>query len=459
MPKIESTTHEISISEIVVGNRIREELGDISALATSIKTDGLRSPIIITREGKRLVAGYRRLKAVESLKLTSIPVRFFEDFTPYEILKLQLEEDILHKKLSWQEEVRIKNELHQIYMERNIGGGKGAYRKGGGKDSWTQQSTAKELNVNSSTLSEELRLAQATKLFPELLKIRTKTDAIRKMYRLQEIAVLQEIARRRGSIEGSDDDVRLLNGDCTELIKKIPDESIDLIITDPPWGINLEGLAGVGTLRRDSQRFDDSTTRALQLYRRIAPELFRVLKEGCHLYIFFGSQLYTPVSDMLRTAGFDISFIPLIWVKDRPGYTAWEYKPMPQYEPFFFAVKNTKQSPRRFTEGTSDVFNYPRPGTASSGDERYHITEKPVTLLKRLISLSSNPGEVILDPFAGSASTLIAAMLSRRRAIGIELDTETWKTALGRVQKLQVELVVSEDDDASASSAAVTTNS
>jgi DNA modification methylase len=75
----------------------------------------------------------------------------------------------------------------------------------------------------------------------------------------------------------------------------------------------------------------------------------------------------------------------------------------------------------------------------SQTKDRIHITEKPIDLLKRLIELSTNENDLVFDPFAGSASTLVAAMLLKRKALGTEVDTESFEWSLGRLKRIAME--------------------
>ena len=131
MPKPTEGTLKVRLKDIDVSGRAREDMGDIYGLASSIKENGLINPIIVDELDEEkvdshfhtyiLIAGYRRYKAVESLKKEEIECRLYQDLSNFERRKLELEEDLIHKKsLSWPEEIkakrrRIKNaELQQL---------------------------------------------------------------------------------------------------------------------------------------------------------------------------------------------------------------------------------------------------------------------------------------------------------------------------------------------------------
>lgn len=430
MPKPTAGLVETKVSAIIVDSH-RVDAGDLISLANSISVNGLINPIVITRDGK-LVAGWRRLEAVKMLKWETIETRLYEELSPFERRKIEIEEDLAQKKIrSWQEEVALKKELHDLFITE-----KGEKRKGQrGEKAWSQQDTADRLGIAKTTLSEDLRLAEALKLFPELKEVSSKKDAIRKMYMMREIALLKSVSKqmREMGVE-IEEDVQLKYGDAYKLLKELPPDSFDFCITDPPWGIEIEDAGSARS--NEYTMFKDTADLWVKFLNEGIPEIFRVLKEGSHLWLFFGPEFYKETRDALEKYGFDVRYVPCIWVKEKPNYTDWEYKPMPQYESFFFAVrrKDKNLTPRRLNEATSDYFLYPR---QVSG--RIHRTEKPIELLKKLILLSSNEGDKLLDPFAGSASSLCAALLTRRKALGFENDETLYETASGRLQALKVE--------------------
>ena len=427
-PREGATT--VKIEEIKIPpERKTQDLGDLEGLIESIKMNGLIIPIVVD-EDMYLIDGYRRIKALTFLKVTTIDARFYENLSEFTRQRIRVESELQKKKLSWQEETELKFKLHELYT-REFSEKK---RKQRSPKAWGQKQTASVLGIAKSTMSQDLKLAAAIKHFPQLKKIPSKRDALRKMYRLREFELLQEQARRdqkkRKKGETGIPNIEFLHGDSLELIKEIPDNSIDLIITDPPWGINLQKRRGPRSI--DYKQFEDKEPKS-NLYKEIGKELWRVLKPGSHLYIFFGIEFYKETREIFDNIGFDIREVPCVWVKEGGTFTNWEYKPMPQYESFFFAAKTVEGHVKQLKEVTTDVFTYPR-----ERGNRIHPTEKPIQLMKRLITLSSAPNEIVLDPFAGSASTLIAAAILNRRAIGFEIDKEFFDTALNRLHTYSV---------------------
>ena len=433
-PRKGTTTLKIADIKIAEG-RTTTDLGDMKSLIDSIKFNGLITPIVIDKD-HNLIDGYRRLQALIHLEIKEVDARSYDDLSDFARQRIRVESELQRKQLSWQEETELKAKLHKLYTVEF-----GKARQGSrGEKKWGQKQTAKVLGVAKSTMSQDLRLSVALEHFPELKKIPSKRDALRKMYRLREFELVQERARRdreRGNTQIKD--IEFVHGDCRELIKAMPDESVDLVITDPPWGIDLAKKRGPRS--REYATFEDKDEK-IELYSTIGAELFRVMKPGAHLYIFFGIQFYKEVYHTLSLIGFDIREVPCIWVKEGGTFTNWEYKPMPQYENFFFATKTIDGHVKQLKEPTTDVFTYPRPRV-----DRIHTTEKPLELMKRLITLSSAKDEIVFDPFAGSASTLLAATILERRAIGYELDQEIYDVAYRKLQSYVTEMGLDESAD------------
>src|SRR5512139_917719 len=285
---------KVPVNDIKVGEH-RKDVGDIAGLANSIKANGLINAIVVDRKEVQisncevinvywLASGYRRLEAVKRLKWKEVEVRLYENLSEFERAQVELEEELAQKKMrTWQEEVEIKKRLHELFMQEKGGSAK---RKGQrGERVWTQADTAERIGIPSSSLSEDLRLAEALKQFPELLKAGTKKDALRKMYSLREIALLQSISRKMKDMGVEvEEDVQLKHGDAYKLLKKLPDESCDCCITDPPWGIEVQKA---GSARANEYiEFKDTADVWQKFLKEGIPELFRVLKEGSHMWIF-----------------------------------------------------------------------------------------------------------------------------------------------------------------------------
>jgi len=226
------------------------------------------------------------------------------------------------------------------------------------------------------------------------------------------------------------DGLWLLNGDCLERMKEIPDGSVDLILTDPPYDIKNTKAGGNSPLAKSMQKMNDQIRDANIVSGfniAILDELVRIGKT-INMY-FFCNKSQLPmyieyfVSD--RGCGFDL----IKWVKTNAMPT-YNNKYLSDTEYCFYARKGGYCNPQNYKDASTlylDKLNI-------SDKKLYnHPTIKPLPLVERLIRNSSHDGDIILDPFMGSGTTGVAALRNNRKFIGIELDPAYYGIACDRV--------------------------
>lgn len=389
----------------VKDGRFRSEFGEIEELAESIEKYGLIHPPVID-EDNNIIAGERRVRACKYLELEEIEVRLMDDLTELERREIELEENIQRKQFSWQEEVRAKKEIDQI--KREIHGSK---VKGHETDGWGVTDTAKELDQSVGTVSQDIKLANAMDEYPEIAEEKNKHRAMKKLKKLEEEKTYQEMLELMEDKELSDR-FELHNQDCIEWLKERESNSVDLIIMDPPWGIDMDTASQ--TAKKSGIEYVDDIDEILFIVDKAIEEAYRVLKDDAHLYCFFGIRHYQLFKDLIIENGFQVDEVPLVWTKGQAGAPA-KYRTYPSsYETIFFCYKGK----RDLNSGDNNHFNYKRP----KNDDRVHSAQKPISLIRNFIENSSEPGDVVVDPFMGSGSTVAAAVLSDRQGIGIEMN-------------------------------------
>lgn len=409
---------EVLLSEIIIESRMRIDFGDIDELADSIKELGLIHPIALDKN-KRLISGFRRYKAHEKLGFLTIRAEIFDlDITSKDDNLIgrciELEENIKRKSMTWDEMANLRVTIHNLRVK--IHGSKVHNRD---PDGWSAAMTAKLLSVNPATISIDQQLVDAIKEFPELGKCESRETAIKRLSKIKEHKLLTELARRRG--REVSDLYKIFQGDCRELITIIPDETIDLVIFDPPWGI------GANKNARTEETYDDTPKTSLELQLDMLPKLYKVMKPGTIMYYFFGIEFYNFLYGKLLDTGFTVRQVPLVWIKPNPGL-AVDNRFGTQYESILFVSKG---EPRALTKHRGDVFSFARVPAGKA----IAAAEKPVELIAELIALGSVDGEYILDPTMGSGVTIEAALRSKRRAIGFEQDQALFDKIQYRLDK------------------------
>lgn len=215
---------------------------------------------------------------------------------------------------------------------------------------------------------------------------------------------------------------RYVLGDAFELLPKIPDQSVDLILTDPPYGIDYQSNRRVVWEKLPKFAGDCG----LEWLERFVDEAYRVLADNRHFYCFCRWDTYPVFKDAIEKR-FQIKNA-LVWLKSNHGSGDLEGAYAPQYEMVIFASKG-----RRKLNGkrNSDILKFP----IVSSRARRHPVQKPVDLLRFLIEKSTKPNEIVLDPFAGVGSTVIAARKAGRRYLAFEIDPRFYREGLKLVGK------------------------
>ena len=201
-------------------------------------------------------------------------------------------------------------------------------------------------------------------------------------------------------------------GDCVAVMKTMLDESIDLVVTDPPYLVQYRDRSGRSLL---GDRADNWLAPAFQ-------ELYRLLKPDRFCVSFYGWNHAERFLTAWKAAG----FTPVghfVWEKTYASHVAHTKA---RHESAYLLAKGRPQKPASPLEDTLHGWQY-------SGN-KLHPTQKPIAALLPLIAAYSELGDTVLDPFAGSGSTLVAARRLGRIGIGIELDPRHCRTANQRLK-------------------------
>jgi adenine-specific DNA-methyltransferase len=203
---------------------------------------------------------------------------------------------------------------------------------------------------------------------------------------------------------------RVINADCRAALPQLPDGSVDFVLTDPPY------LVGYRDRRGRSIAGDVDS----QWLRPAFAEVFRVLKPGRFCVSFYGWQKADEFLSAWRAAGFQ-PVGHIVWIK---SYASKRGLLASQHEQAYLLAKGQAERP---AERLPDVLDWQYTGNV------LHPTQKPVRSLKPVIESFTQPGEIVLDPFCGSGSTLLAAKILGRRYVGIDLDAGYCQAARRRL--------------------------
>ena len=245
------------------------------------------------------------------------------------------------------------------------------------------------------------------------------------------------------------DNTTVLHGDCIAMLDQIDDESVDLIFADPPYNIGKQ----YGEFK-DSWPTDEVYAQWCFTWLELC---IKKLKPSASMYIMTSTQSMPYLDLWLRDKVSILSRI--VWHYDSSGVQARKYFGS-LYEPILYCVKDPKSytfnaddiaveaptgairrlidyrkevpAPYKTTKIPGNAWYFPRVRYRMPEYEQ-HPSQKPEALLERIIKASSNPGDIVLDPFAGTFTTCAVAQKLKRRSIGIELNIEYVKIALRRL--------------------------
>lgn len=227
-------------------------------------------------------------------------------------------------------------------------------------------------------------------------------------------------------------------GNCLDKLKQINDNSIDLIVTDPPYLVTSRGSAGNagGMLQKDVNKkgkvFKHNNINCSQY----APEFYRVLKDGSHCYVMTNHVNLIEMLNTFTSNGFH--FIKsLIWNKGNKIMGQF-YMSQFEYILFFRKGKGVKIN----NCGTSDIIDVPNKKTKNKDGKNIHDTEKPVKLMEILIENSSKENDIVMNPFMGAGSTGVACVNTNRNFIGVEIDENYFNIAKERINKTPNQLTL-----------------
>lgn len=195
----------------------------------------------------------------------------------------------------------------------------------------------------------------------------------------------------------------IVHGDCTEALKSIASESVDFALTDPPYL--------VGYRSRDGQTIANDEAQAAPVLFEAFRQIYRVLKPDTLCISFYGFLSIHTFAQAWSAAGF-IPVGHVTWPKEYPSSARYfEHR----HEAAYVLAKGRPPKPAL---PLPDVQPWEYTGN------RAHPTEKHVDILKPLIEAFTAEGALVLDPFSGSGSTAVAAALSNRRYLAIEIEAK-----------------------------------
>lgn len=438
--------HLIELTRLIrLPNRQRQEFKEATLrdLANSIKKNGLIHTLTVeSLDNPVLRAGERRFRAITQfvrdpykhngvmIPPHMVPVTLTGELTEEEREEVELAENIDREDLTWHEKNAALARLHAL---------RGAQKQAqGGKQTFID--TAREVSkvevTETPPASATMAVRNATLLAPflndpEVKKAKNEREALSIVRKRLSTEFSARLAQSFDTSKGQNTHT-LLHADCRDALRVLPDAVFDVIITDPPYGIDAHKMSPMSQSDSAVQHeYDDSPEYAREVWWRILVEGVRVCKPAAHLYMFFDLRHWQTLNDMARTAGWTVWPYPIVWHKQGGGNLGDSTRgPRRSYETILFAHRGDK----RVTGVYLDVI------IEATADSFHHAAAKPVNLYLNLLRRSCIPGDHVLDPCAGGGVIFPAANTFRLVATGIESIEAHYNTALRRMNESRADV-------------------
>ena len=365
----------------------------VAQIAASIVEFGWTNPILIGADNV-IIAGHARLEAARKLGLSEVPVIILDHLTPAQRRALVVADNRLALNAGWDEEMlRLEiAELREDEFDLDL--------LGFGEDELAAMLADPDEPAQGLTDEDE---APA----PPEVPVSVAGD----------VWILET---QRGSH-------RLLCGDAThppDLDRLMGGEKADLVFTDPPYNVDYEGYTE-DHLKIKGDRMSDGD---FKLFLEAAFRSLRtIVKTGASLYVCHASSCQREFQDALETAGFAVR-CQIIWAKNTFAWGFGRYKF--QHEPMFYCHVSGESDPWYGDKSQSTLWQEKKPSAS-----RLHPTMKPVELIERALLNSSKAGDIVVDLFGGSGSTLIGCERRGRHARLMEIDPKYADTIVLRWQE------------------------
>lgn len=432
--------HSVDRKDIIITDRQRTayDAEALTDLMESITNNGLINPVTLRKNsdnGIELVAGWRRMRAMELMWALGREVRcgtqtFPEGFVPslwlgeldssaaYEI---ELEENIRREDLSWQDRAKATRTLYELRLSQ---------AESGGTDPPTAVSLTKELYGDGPLSGGTFNVVRTNLLVsaylhdPEVAAASNADDALKILKRREEHQRAKAIGAALGPSLKSLHSI--LKGNCFDILADRKGD-FDVVITDPPYGIDAAGFGNSGGKAGGAHEYADDPRIWKEVVLRLPALIHATTKPQAHAYIFCDLDSFHELKYAMERAGWKVFRTPLIWNNPTANRAPWpEQGPMRKWQMILYAVKGEKL----VTKVYPDIITVP------SDSNIGHRAQKPVDLYRDLLQRSVTAGNRVIDPFCGTGPVFPAAHSFKCVAVGIEIDPVAYGIAVQRISKL-----------------------
>lgn len=447
LPPLAPPIHKrVHLDDIDVGDRAREEYGDLHALAQDITQYGLHHNLVLLSASHRedsekplLLAGGRR-HAASKLALsildpeTARPGLIEELSNPQckiydrplsedELYVIELHENLLRLEMTDYEEMKLIAKIHR--RQQKIHGKSKTSGEG-----WSLKKTAEKVNSSVTSVQRAVETVAFIKKNPELETVAEEATKKGDLYKIVEDAkkqaALEEYNRRQEARIQAEKEKgiasqkellsrRYIVGDFFEEIEKLEDRTFDFVELDPDWGISFKETQETFSEQLDLEEYHEIPPEEyVETAERIFTEAHRVMKDHAWGIVWYSvEEWHKETKDILEKVGFNVCPRPAIWIHRQRRTATPAYRMSQCYETFFYIRKG---SPRLKKMGRDDYFQY----RSLRRSERFHPAAKPIELYNDIFATFLQKGQSVLVGFAGEGNAILAGHNLGLQVVGFD---------------------------------------
>lgn len=439
------TLLHLPLSSIKVGERMRVDLGDetLDGLVTSLERYGQLQPIVVD-SSYNLIGGGRRYAAATKLGWSTIAAYVREDMPEDLRGELELEENIRRKEFSWQERCIGIAKVHLLKRIKDP------------STTWGTEQTGEMLGVTHSHVGKLIKIGQLLQSGDEeLAKCATLMDAIstlvarrateaQRLLAERDLLERQRVAREKAAQESAPDDdlekgegppqaiidlsAYFHNEDCIAHMKKMKAKTVDHVITDIPYGIDMKmvQLKNIGLVEEQHDVQEN-----VALFEPFLKQAFRVLRPDGYCIFWYDLKHDALLRTLADKVGFTVCSWPLVWCKQHACKNEAAHVNFTKATEYAMVLRKSPAS----VLAKHQAINYIIASAAEDRKRYDNPFAKPAAVWRFLIDAVARPGQIVLDPFAGEMSCPLAVIEAGCQPYAIELIETHYQKGIQHVQR------------------------
>jgi DNA modification methylase len=439
------SNHPVTATDVITDESPYQVLPELDAeefraLKEDIAERGVLVPVSVDEDGY-IIDGYHRMKAVEELDISDPPVKVRDGLTRQEKRSLAYRLNMQRRQIDTESKKSlIKKRLNEL-IDSDVDKSDEQIAE---ELACTQQrvSQVRKTVVNEkisdggnntnvcdfTTVSDYATSEQKDRIVKDLL-VENPEKSDRAI--ANQIGVSHPTVSKKRSSLTERFVPQLLNTDTKALLPQIPENTFDLILTDPPYGVDFSGNR-YDTAQQDGLDGDADTA----LICGVASELSRILKPDRHCYVCCRWDVTPDVIPAYRAA-FDSVDTAIVWDKDKGGHGMGDLN---DWAPRHELILKCSNGSRELMSDTRPPNVIRQQDVRFTDEEKSHPTQKPVELFKKIIRSSADDKEVVFDPFGGVHTTAAAALETGRVCVSVEVDVDHHAVGASRISELTAEI-------------------